>query len=123
VGTPVRIINEPYLAGWRNGQLYLEAHQPLAEDTKRWNGSLKPMEQAVAAKAADSPDKVNWEKAGIIAREARGIPVPVTAGSPELTGLLTKAPRVSSTPPWAPVEYEKAEPEQRAASTGAGAIN
>jgi L,D-transpeptidase ErfK/SrfK len=123
VGTPVHIINEPYLAGWRNGQLYLEAHQPLTEDSKRWNGSLKPMEQAVVKKAADSPDKVNWEKAGIIAREARGIPVPVTAGSPELTELLAKAPRVSSTPPWAPVEYGKAEPEQRAASAEAPSTN
>jgi len=81
------------------------------------------MEQAVAAKAADSPDKVNWEKAGIIAREVRGIPVPVTAGSPELAELLAKAPRVSSTPPWAPVEYEKAEPEQRAASANASTNN
>jgi len=117
VGTPVRIINKPYMAGWRNGQLYLEAHQPLAEDSKRWNGSLKPMEQAVAAKAADSAGKVNWDKAGIIAREARGIPVPVITGSPELTELLAKAPRVTSTPPWAPVEYEKEEPEQHADST------
>jgi hypothetical protein len=81
------------------------------------------MEQAVVKKAADSPDKVNWEKAGIIAREARGIPVPVTAGSPELTELLAKAPRVSSTPPWAPVEYGKAEPEQRAASAEAPSTN
>ena len=123
VGTPVRIINEPYLAGWRNGQLYLEAHQPLAEDTKRWNGSLKPMEQAVAIKAADSPDKVNWEKAGIVAREARGIPVPVTSGSPELAELLAKAPRVTSTPPWAPAEYQKDEPEQRTATANARTSN
>jgi L,D-transpeptidase ErfK/SrfK len=123
VGTSVRIINEPYLVGWHNGQLYLEAHQPLAEDTKRWNGSLKAMEQAVATKTADSPDKVNWEKAGIIAREARGIPVPVTSGSPELAELLAKAPRVSSTPPWAPAEYEKEEPEQRATSANTHTSN
>jgi L,D-transpeptidase ErfK/SrfK len=119
VGTPIRIINEPYQAGWRNGELYLEVHQPLAEDAKRWNGSLKPLEQVVAKKAPASPDKVNWERAGIIAREARGIPVPVTYGSPDLDELVAKAPRVSSTPPWAPVEYEKAEPEQRAASARA----
>ena len=123
VGTPVRIVNEPYLAGWRNGQLHLEVHQPLSEDAERWKGSLKPMKKVVATKAADSAGKVNWEKAGIVAREARGIPVPITAGSPELTELLVKAPRVSSTPPWAPVEYEKDEPEQRAASAGTRATN
>jgi L,D-transpeptidase ErfK/SrfK len=120
VGTPVHIINEPYLAGWRDGQLYLEAHQPLAEDTRRWNGSLKPMDQAIASKTADRPVEVDRVKAEKIAREACGIPVPVTTGSAELDELLAKAPRVSSTPPWAPVGYGDAEPvpdQQRTASS------
>jgi hypothetical protein len=59
----------------------------------------------------------------IIAREARGIPVPIGPGSPELAELLAKAPHVSSTPPWAPVEYEKTEMDQRAASAGTRATN
>ena len=29
VGTPVRIINQPYKAGWYHGVLYFEAHPPL----------------------------------------------------------------------------------------------
>jgi len=119
-GTPVHIINEPYLAGWRDGQLYLEAHAPLAEDSQRWNGSLKPMEQALAAQTAGRPVEVNREKAEMIAREARGIPVPVTPGSPDLEALVAKAPRVTSTPPWAPADYDKTEAveeEQRTAST------
>ncbi|NQD95358.1 hypothetical protein HP532_22130, partial [Pseudomonas sp. CrR25] len=32
VGTPVRIINEPYKFGRSNGKVYLEAHAPL-DDT------------------------------------------------------------------------------------------
>jgi L,D-transpeptidase ErfK/SrfK len=32
VGEPVRIINEPYLLGRRNGELFFEAHQPLEDD-------------------------------------------------------------------------------------------
>jgi L,D-transpeptidase ErfK/SrfK len=31
-GVPVRIINEPFLLGRRNGELYFEAHQPLEDD-------------------------------------------------------------------------------------------
>jgi L,D-transpeptidase ErfK/SrfK len=123
VGTPVRIINEPYLAGWRDGQLYLEAHQPLSEDAKRWNGSLKPLEQAVAAKTADMPVEVSWEKAGTIAREARGLPVPIATGSPDLAELLAKAPRVPSTPPWASAGFEKAETAQGTVSANAPATN
>ena len=32
-GETVRIINEPYLLGWRDGELYFEAHAPLEDDT------------------------------------------------------------------------------------------
>ena len=31
-GTAVRLVNQPVLAGWRDGQLYLEVHPPLAEE-------------------------------------------------------------------------------------------
>jgi L,D-transpeptidase ErfK/SrfK len=34
VGTPVRIINEPYKFGRSNGRLYLEAHAPLVDDAE-----------------------------------------------------------------------------------------
>jgi len=102
----VKIVNQPYLAGWSNGKLYLEAHQPLAEDANRWGSSLKPMEQALA-KQAPEPGAVNWDKAKMVAQEARGIPVPVSPDSPDLTDVLTRAPRVPSIPPWAPTTYDK----------------
>ena len=94
------IVNQPYVAGWRNGQLYLEAHKPLAEEAKRWGKSIKHMEQAVATKAA-VPDAVNWDKARKVAHEARGIPIPVSPGSPDLADVLATAPQVPSNPPWA----------------------
>ena len=110
VGTKVRIINEPYVAGWRDGQLYLEAHQPLSEELKRWKGSLEPMVKAVKSKAGGSPRAVNWEKARNIARQARGMPLPIGHGSPDLAEILAKAPQVTSTPPWAPLEYGPGNP-------------
>jgi L,D-transpeptidase ErfK/SrfK len=99
-GTQVIIVNQPYVAGWRNGQLYLEAHQPLAEDAKRWGNSLKPMEQALATKAT-GVDAVDWDKARKVAQEARGIPIAVSPGSPDLAEVLNSAPQVPSHPPWA----------------------
>jgi len=32
VGEPVHIVNEPYLAGMRDGMLYFESHEPLEDD-------------------------------------------------------------------------------------------
>lgn len=103
VGTPVRIINEPYLAGWRGGILYLEAHPPLAEDSRSGEDKL---ERALAAQTGGNPAALNGEKARQTMREARGLPVPITEGSAELNELLALAPRVSSTPDWAPVDYD-----------------
>ena len=90
VGTQVRIINEPYLAGWRNGTLYLEAHAPLAEDAKRWNGSLRKMEKSVTGTMAERPAAVDWDTARRVAREARGIPVPIAPKSMETAGTLAE---------------------------------
>jgi len=116
VGAQVRIINEPYLAGWRGGELYLEAHQPLAEDAERWQQSLQPMETAVAIKMADVPAEVSWDRARHVAREARGMPIPIAPGSPELATLLAKARRVPSIPPWAAAEHDQAPAVLDAAS-------
>ncbi len=112
-GTQVRIINEPYLAGWRDGLLYLEAHQPLAEDARRWNGNLQPMKKAVAAKAAGRPRVVSWDRARKVAREVRGIPLPIGPGSPEISELLAKARRAPNVPPWAFPVYQGEERAQR----------
>jgi L,D-transpeptidase ErfK/SrfK len=78
LGTPVRIVNQPYLAGWLDGRLFLEAHKPLAENAKRWKGSLKPMEKAVLRKAGDRRDLVDWAQAEKVAKAELGVPFTVT---------------------------------------------
>jgi L,D-transpeptidase ErfK/SrfK len=100
-GTDVRIVNQPYLAGWKNGQLYLEAHAPLAEDARRWKDSLKPMEKAVLAAAGDQPGIVDWQRAREVARREQGIPAPITPGSPGMERVVATAKRAPRVPPWA----------------------
>ncbi|MGB5732937.1 MAG: L,D-transpeptidase family protein, partial [Thiohalocapsa sp.] len=104
VGTPVRIINQPYLAGWLDGQLYLEAHDPLAEDARRWKDSLAPMERVVKAAADDTPVAVDWQQAQTVAQQAQGIPLPVSPGSPALDQVIAEARRAPRMPPWVEVE-------------------
>ncbi|MCG6939922.1 MAG: L,D-transpeptidase family protein [Thiohalocapsa sp.] len=104
VGTKVRVINQPYIAGWKDGELYLEAHQPLAEDARRWKGSLAPMEQVVQAAGGDAPGAVDWQKAQEVARDARGLPVPIAPGSPGMDKVIADAHRVPRVPPWSETE-------------------
>jgi L,D-transpeptidase ErfK/SrfK len=51
VGEIVRIINEPYLLGWRNGELYFEAHAPLEDDTIAAGDRLQALLEDAAADA------------------------------------------------------------------------
>jgi len=112
VGTPLRIINEPYLTGWQDGELYFEAHAPLSEDTRYRNGNLKPLEQVLATRTADRTIGVSLVRVEKIAREARGLPLPISTGSADLEVQLAMAPRVSSTPPWLIEDYDIEELKQ-----------
>jgi len=78
VGTPVRIVNQPYKAGWHQGTLYLEVH-PLLDGTPEAEQRNKtPMVDALVAATRDHADyPVDWEKARDIDIEARGMPAPV----------------------------------------------
>jgi L,D-transpeptidase ErfK/SrfK len=105
LGTKVRITNEPYVAGWRDGQLYLDAHAPLAETAEQSSGKLMALEQSLAVRAAYENVVVDWSRARKAAQDAHGIPVIISADGPELVGVLARAPRVPSEPYWAAADY------------------
>ena len=75
VKTPVKIINQPYLAGQRDGIVYLEAHLPFKESgTANWKkvyAKLKKFEKK-------SGRALDWKKVKQVVVEARGFPVPVS---------------------------------------------
>ena len=76
VKTPVKIVNQPYLAGQRDGIVYLEAHTPFEESgTANWKkiyAKLKKIEKK-------SGSTLDWKKVKDVVIEARGYPVPVSA--------------------------------------------
>ena len=74
VKTPVKIVNQPYLVGQRDGIVYLEAHKPFEEsgisELKKAYAKLKKI-------AKKSGQALNWKKIKYTVAEARGIPVPL----------------------------------------------
>jgi L,D-transpeptidase ErfK/SrfK len=111
-GTRVNVVNQPFLVGTQAGEIYLEAHAPLAEDAARWKGSLKPMEKAVAAAITDDSVAIDWERATQVAVEARGIPVPISPDGASLEKIVAQAPRVPRIPPWDKIEGEEVQSSQ-----------
>jgi L,D-transpeptidase ErfK/SrfK len=95
-GTKVRIVDQPVLAGWRNGELYLEVHKPLDEDTRDIAAEAervvaRALERGGAAAAGIELDHALIAK---IAAEQRGIPFPVRKSSRTPEQYLVAAARV-----------------------------
>jgi L,D-transpeptidase ErfK/SrfK len=77
IGTPVRIINEPYKVGTENGKLFLEAHIPLQEEQIADAGNLSPLINAVSTTAGTKPADIHWDKAIGLAKEPPGVPLQI----------------------------------------------
>jgi L,D-transpeptidase ErfK/SrfK len=74
IGTPVRIIHEPFKVGWHNNRLYLEAHQPLSESQYAGSSSFVRLAKLIE-KAISQSHMVNWTSAKMAAKSANGYPV------------------------------------------------
>ena len=74
VKTPVKIVNQPYLVGQRDGIVYLEAHTPFEESGTT---ALKNAYAKLKKIARKSGHAVDWKKVKREVAEARGIPVPI----------------------------------------------
>jgi len=74
VKTPVRIVNQPYLVGRRDGIIYIEAHKPLEESG---TAELKKAYEKLRNIEKKSGHALDWKKVGKVMGEARGFPVPI----------------------------------------------
>ncbi|TAK64387.1 MAG: LysM peptidoglycan-binding domain-containing protein [Methylobacter sp.] len=94
VGTPVRIIHQPYMTAWDGDMLYLEAHEPLP----KWAGQKERQQKSLLKQLRQTADErgvtVDWEKVDRILQRADGIPTPILTASPELPELVAQVPEV-----------------------------
>jgi L,D-transpeptidase ErfK/SrfK len=98
-GTRVRIIDEPVLAGWRDGELYVEVHAPLAEDERDLTALAEAAIAAAFERAGVEPVAVDAERLARIVAEERGIPFPVLSADTGVDRYLASALIVENTVP------------------------
>jgi L,D-transpeptidase ErfK/SrfK len=98
-GTNVRLVNQPVLAGWRDGQLYLEVHPPLAEETHDLVAEANAALGRALERAGIAASAVQLDQAAIvrIVAEQRGIPFPVLRSERTLEHYLASARIVENT--------------------------
>lgn len=78
-GMPVRIVNIPYKTGWKNGELYVEAHAPLEEQLRNIE-ALEPVTEVVLDAIAKGGRNVepDWDHIKEAAHDLTGVPMPVS---------------------------------------------
>lgn len=83
IGTEVRVVNQPVKMGWSGGKLLLEVHPTLEQaDQIEAQGRSEPvdlpdLQMTLMDFAGAIADEIDWGAVHRIAREHRGLPVPV----------------------------------------------
>ncbi len=83
LGTPVRIVNQPYKVGILDEVIYLQAHPFLDEDTDLFAGNLTSIVKMIIRLTDDHNYTVDWDRARQVIDQRNGIPVAI--------GMLTPA--------------------------------
>ena len=77
IGESVTIINEPYLAGWRDGELYFESHSPLEDDDTSPVERMQKIFDRELETSGVFLESAEQDQAYAVASNARGVPVRV----------------------------------------------
>jgi L,D-transpeptidase ErfK/SrfK len=96
LGTPLRVVNQPYLFGWHDGALHIQAFDVLEDDPRDWKKAQakllnKAMAERIQKELAARKEKIDWEAVARLSQEPRGIPVSVTGGPDQLDAIVMNA--------------------------------
>lgn len=96
-GTGVRIVNQPYKIGLRNGGIYLEAHPFLPEDGGQFGENLTSVVKLIVQATEDRPYEVDWELTRQVVDQSRGVPIRIgrigEVQAPAVANVTLPAPR------------------------------
>lgn len=104
IGTQVRVVNQPFVFGWRDGQLYMQPFDVLEDDTRDWvRAQRKLLSSSLAARLQQQlkahHEKVDWSLVASLASDPRGVPVAITDTAATVEQVLAGAPRVQNVLP------------------------
>ena len=90
LGTQVRVVNQPFVFGWHQGQAYLQAYTVLEDDPRNWQSAQrtllsKSLSPRLSKELKDSSSQINWSSVSQVTHAPRGLVVAVSgeAGTPE----------------------------------------
>jgi L,D-transpeptidase ErfK/SrfK len=104
VGEKVTVVNQPFVFGWHEGQLHLQAFDVLEDDPRNWEKAQQKLLSASLAKRIQAElkargESVNWELVSQLSHDPRGIPVSISQGTASVESVVASATRVQNRVP------------------------
>jgi L,D-transpeptidase ErfK/SrfK len=106
LGTQVRVVNQPFLFGWHDGRLYLQAYTVFEDDQRKWDKAQKALLARAISPRLQKLLKahhqvVDWDAVAAVAQAPRGVAVAVSRGEDgvapgTLADVLGAAPLVQN---------------------------
>jgi L,D-transpeptidase ErfK/SrfK len=96
IGTSVRVVNQPFLFGWHDGALHIQAFDVLEDDPRDWKKAQakllnKAMAERIQKELQARKEKIDWEAVAKLSHDPRGIPVSVSGGPDQLDHIVASA--------------------------------
>ncbi|MSR15059.1 MAG: hypothetical protein EXR86_10965 [Gammaproteobacteria bacterium] len=86
VGTPVRLVNQPYKIGVAHGQLYLEVHPHLEEDAAKFRDQFTYVVELISKRYPNYEVRIDWQA---LRRTLYGVDgIPAVVGRAERTATV-----------------------------------
>lgn len=100
IGTQVRVVNQPFVFGWHEGQLYMQPYDVLEDDSRDWKKPRARLTKAISTgqqkQLKAHGEQVNWDLVASLSHEPRGLPVPVSLADASVDQILAAANKVQN---------------------------
>jgi L,D-transpeptidase ErfK/SrfK len=103
-GTRVTVVNQPFVFGWHEGELLMQAHEVLEDDPRDWQRAQrkllsKSLAQRIQRRLREQGDAIDWEAVSRVSHVPRSIPVPLNRRGATGDSVVAEARRVRNAPP------------------------
>jgi L,D-transpeptidase ErfK/SrfK len=101
IGTQVRVVNQPFVFGWHDGRLVLQAYTVLEDDPRDWTKArktllAKSMSSRLQKLIKESNVTMDWEVVSAVAHKPRGVAVPVAGEVGSVEAVVATATLVQN---------------------------
>jgi len=104
VGTKVTVVNEPFVFGFQDDKLYLQAFDVLEDDTRDWKKAQKKLVTKslgadIQKELKKRNEEISWDLVATVGHDPRGIPLVISTGGTSLDEVLASAAHVQNAVP------------------------